>query len=147
MSKTDEAVRSFQQGFSCSQAVVAAFCEPLGLDRQTGLKISQAFGGGIARMGLTCGAVAGALMIIGLKHGRVRPEDDEAKEKTYRLVLEFYRRFEERHGSTICRDLIGVDLSRPGGHKLGEERGVFTDLCPKFVADAVLILEQILEPS
>ncbi len=144
MSKSDEAVRSFQQGFSCSQAVVASLCEPLGLERETAFKISQAFGGGMARMGLTCGAVAGALMVIGLKYGRTRPEDEESKEKTYRLVHEFYRRFRELHGSTVCRELLGIDLSRPEGHKQAEESGVFTRLCPKFVADAVSILEQIL---
>ncbi len=144
MNSAQDAVRSFRQGFSCSQAVVAALCEPLGLEREKALKISQAFGGGLARMGLTCGAVTGALMVIGLKYGRTRPEDNEAREKTYRLVHEFFRRFLEIHGSTVCRDLISVDLSSPEGHKLGEERGVFTTLCPRFVADAVSILEQIL---
>lgn len=144
MNRSKEAVRIFEEGFSCSQAVVAALGEPLGLERETALKISQAFGGGMARMGLTCGAVAGALMVIGLKYGRTRPEDDEAKEKTYRLVLEFHRRFQDLHGSTVCRELIGVDLGDPKGHKQAEERGVFTSLCPKFVADAVSILEKIL---
>jgi C_GCAxxG_C_C family probable redox protein len=144
MNRPQEAVQYFQQGFSCSQAVVAALSEPLGLEREKALKISQAFGGGMARMGLTCGAVTGALMVIGLKHGRTRPEDDEAREKTYRLVLEFYRRFQDLHGSTVCRELIGIDLSTPEGQKQGEERAVFTNLCPKFVADAVSILEQIL---
>jgi C_GCAxxG_C_C family probable redox protein len=144
MNRPQDAVQFFQQGFSCSQAVVAALCEPLGLEREKAFKISQAFGGGLARMGLTCGAVTGALMIIGLKYGRTRPEDNEAREKTYRLVHEFYRRFLEIHGSTVCRELIGVDLSSPEGHKQGEERGVFSNLCPRFVADAVSILEQIL---
>jgi C_GCAxxG_C_C family probable redox protein len=144
MTRAEDAVQYFQQGFSCSQAVVAALCEPLGLDRETGLKISQAFGGGLARMGETCGAVTGALMVIGLQSGRTRPEDNPAKEKTYRLVHEFFRSFRERHGSTVCRELIGVDLNSLEGYRLGEERGVFTKLCPRFVADAVLILEQIL---
>ncbi|HUU36662.1 MAG TPA: C-GCAxxG-C-C family protein [Candidatus Desulfaltia sp.] len=144
MNRAQDAVQTFQQGFSCSQAVMAALSEPLGLEREKALKISQAFGGGLARMGLTCGAVAGALMIIGLKYGRTRPEDEEAREKTYRLVHEFYRRFQDIHGSTVCRELIGVDLNTPEGHKQGEERGVFTHLCPRFVSDAVTILEQIL---
>jgi C_GCAxxG_C_C family probable redox protein len=98
----------------------------------------------MARMGMTCGAVTGAMMAIGLKYGRTRPEDEEAKERTYGLVHELFRQFRDRHGSIFCRELIGVDLSSPQGHKLGEERGVFTNLCPRFVADAVEILEQIL---
>ncbi len=144
MSRAQDAVQSFKQGFSCSQAVLAALSEPLGLDRERALKISQGFGGGMARMGLTCGAVTGAMLAIGLKYGRTRPEDEEAKEKTYSLVHEFLRRFQDRHGSIVCRELIGVDLSSPQGHNLGVERGVFENLCPRFVADAVEILEQIL---
>lgn len=144
MSRPQDAAQDFRQGFSCSQAVLAGVSEPLGLDRERALKISQAFGGGMARMGLTCGAVTGAMLAIGLKYGRTRPDDEEAKEKTYRLVHDFIRRFQDRHGSIVCRELIGVDLSTPQGHKLGEERGVFENLCPRLVADAVEILEQIL---
>jgi len=144
MSRVQDAVQGFKRGFSCSQAVLAAVSEPLGLDRERALKISQPFGGGMASMGLTCGAVTGAMLAIGLKYGRTRPEDEDAKQKTYRLVHEFLRRFQDRNGSIVCRELIGVDLSAPDGHKLGAERGVFENLCPGFVADAVEILEEIL---
>jgi len=144
MSRAQDAVQNFKQGFSCSQAVLAAVSEPLGLDRERALKIAQAFGGGMARMGLTCGAVTAAMLAIGLKHGRTRPEDEEAKEKTYSVAHDLLRQFQARHGSIVCRELIGVDLSSPEGHKLGEERGVFENLCPRFVSDAVEILEQIL---
>jgi C_GCAxxG_C_C family probable redox protein len=144
MSRVENAVQSFRQGFSCSQAVLAAFGESLGLARERALQISQAFGGGMARLGLTCGAVTGALMAVGLKYGRTRPEDEAAKEKTYALVRELIRKFETRHGSIVCRELIGVDLSSPQGHSLASERGVFGTLCPKFVASAVEILEEIM---
>jgi len=144
MSRAQEAVQCFKQGFSCSQAVLAAVSEPLGLEREKALKIAQAFGGGMARMGLTCGAVTGAMLAIGLKHGRTRPEDEEARERTYRLVHDLLRQFQARHGSIVCRELIGVDLSTPEGHNLGAERGVFDNLCPAFVSDAVEILERIL---
>lgn len=144
MSRVQDAVETFKQGFSCSQAVLAAFSETLGLDRERALKISQPFGGGMAGLGMTCGAVTGAMLAIGLKYGRTRPEDEEAKQKTYRLVRELLLRFKGLHGSIVCRDLIGVDLSAPDGHKLGAERGVFENLCPGFVADAAQILEEIL---
>jgi C_GCAxxG_C_C family probable redox protein len=144
LSRAEDAVRDFKRGFSCSQAVLSAFSELLGLDREKALKIAQPFGGGMARMGLTCGAVTGAMLTIGLKHGRTRPDDEEAKERTYELVHELHRRFRARHGSVVCRELIGVDLNSPEGHRLGAERGVFENLCPKFIADSVEILEQIL---
>ena len=144
MSRVQDAVATFKQGFSCSQAVLAAFSESLGLEREKALKISQPFGGGMASLGKTCGAVTGAMLAIGLKYGRTRPEDEAAKQKTYRLVRELLQRFEAHHGSIVCRDLIGVDLSAPDGHKQGAERGVFENLCPGFVADAAQILEEIL---
>lgn len=83
-------------------------------------------------------------MVIGLKHGRTRPEDEKAKEKTYTLVLELARRFRERHGSLICRELIGFDLSTAEGHEQAKRHGVFENLCPKLVADAVTILEDLI---
>jgi C_GCAxxG_C_C family probable redox protein len=144
MTRAREATECFESGFSCSQAVFAAFSEGLGLNREKALSIAQPFGGGIARLGSTCGAVTGALLVIGLKYGRKRPDDDAAKEKTYELVHEFIRRFKAAAGSIICRELIGFDLSTPEGHSEAERRGVFTDLCPKYVAQAVTILEDIL---
>ena len=144
MKRDRGAVESFESGFSCSQAVFAAFSEDLGLEREKALRIAQPFGGGIARSGSTCGAVTGALLVIGLKHGRCRVEDEAAREKTYALVLELITRFRERHGSIICRELLGVDLSTAAGHDEAKRRGAFTKLCPRFVAGAVEILEAIL---
>lgn len=144
MNRTQLAVECFESGFSCSQAVFAAFSEALGLDRERALRIAQPFGGGIARTGSTCGAVTGACLVIGLKHGRCRLEDEAAREKTYALVHELINRFRERHGSIICRELIGVDLSTAEGHNEAQRREVFNELCPRYVAEAVEILEAIL---
>lgn len=144
MSRAQYAAASFKQGFSCSQAVFSAFSELFELDLQKALKISQPLGGGIARMGLTCGAVTGALLVIGLKYGRTRPEDEQAKEKTYALAHDFIREFKARHATIVCRELIGVDLGTAEGHKQAVEQGVFENLCSRLVQDAVQILEQIL---
>jgi C_GCAxxG_C_C family probable redox protein len=144
MTAAQRAAEDFASGFSCSQAVFAAFSEALGLERTIALKISQPFGGGIAGTGSTCGAVTGALLAIGLRHGRFRPEDAAAKDKTYALVLEFINRFRERHGSIVCRELIGVDLGAPEGHEEARRRGLFTERCSLFVSQAAEILEAIL---
>ena len=106
MNRKEQAEASFKEGFSCSQAVLAAFSDEFRIPRETALRISQGFGGGMARMAETCGALTGAFMVIGLKHGRTRAEDDAAKEKTYALCHELVRRFRARHGSLLCRDLL-----------------------------------------
>ncbi len=138
------AVSLFDQGFTCSQAVLAAFSTRYGLDERTALKVACAYGGGIARSGETCGAVTGALMVIGLAHGKATLDDDAAKEKTYALTREFWKRFRERQGSLVCNVLIGMDIGTPEGAKAASESGVFREKCPGLVQCAAEILDQLL---
>ena len=139
------AVAQFKSGFSCSQAVLAAFSDSLGLEEATALKISQPFGGGMAQMGLTCGAVTGAYMVMGLKYGRFKVDDDEARDKTYTCVKEFNQRFIARHGSLICSELLGCDFSTPEGRDKAVSQGLHDELCPRLVQSAAEILEEILK--
>jgi C_GCAxxG_C_C family probable redox protein len=124
--------------------VLSSFGEELGLGRELALKVAGAFGGGMARMGETCGAVTGALMVIGLKYGMTQAKDEAARDKTYKLAHEFAARFKARHGSMVCRELLGYDLSKPDERKAALEKGLFTTLCPQLVRDAVEIVEQLL---
>ena len=70
MTKSDEALASFRNRFTCSSAVFSAFSDELGLDRDTAKKIACGFGAGISKTGNICGAVSGAIMVIGLKYGK-----------------------------------------------------------------------------
>lgn len=145
MDKSQDAVDLFRKGFSCSQAILSIYGEDLGLDRRTAMKIAGAFGGGMDQRGETCGAVTGALMIIGLKHGSIGPEDPESKERTYDLSREFIKKFEEKHGTIMCRDLLGYDLATPEGKRIIYEKGLTRTLCPGIVKDAADILEDLLK--
>ncbi|MEA1958503.1 MAG: C-GCAxxG-C-C family protein [Chloroflexota bacterium] len=144
MNKAEQALSSFKEGFSCSQAVFAAYAVEMGVDRETALKISQAFGGGMGNMGETCGAVTGAFIVIGLKYGRTRVDDVEAKRKTYELVRDFVGKFKQRNGTILCRELLGCDIGTPRGRRYIEEKGLTATICPNFVRDAAEILEEIL---
>ena len=90
-----------------------AVCRELGIENELVPRIATVFGGGMARTGEVCGAVTGALMCIGIKHGREEPEqsDDEA----YALTRRFLRGFRDEMGSLQCRELTGMDLSTPEG--------------------------------
>ena len=101
MNKVERAVSCFKTGFSCSQALLSTYGTQFGLTRETALKISGAFGGGMGRRGETCGAVTGAFMLIGLKHGMTSVDDAVAKEETYRLVNEFVARFNVKSCSVV----------------------------------------------
>lgn len=142
--RIDNAVACFKSGFSCSQAIFSTYAEQLGLDKQTALKISGTFGGGMAAMGDTCGAVTGAFMVIGLKCGKSKPDDDDAKQKSYSLCRNFVEKFKARHGSIVCRELAGCDISTPEGKLKFEENRLGSTLCPTLVRDAAEILEEIL---
>lgn len=146
MSSIEQAVASFKEGALCSQAVFSTYAPELGLDRETAMKISTPFGGGMARMGEICGAVTGAFMAIGLKYGNASNwrAEDKAKENTYLLTVKFVDEFKSRNGSILCKDLLGCNLSTPGGRKLAEEKDLFNTLCPKLVRDAAEIIEGVL---
>ncbi|WP_427339649.1 C-GCAxxG-C-C family protein [Caloranaerobacter sp. DY30410] len=142
MTKKDYAISCFNKGFNCSQAVLSMFSEELGLSSEIALKISCGFGGGM-RQGETCGAVTGALMVIGLKYGPKNSEDKLAKEKTYTLIEEFLNKFRLRNGSVICKELLECDISTEEGRRIAEEKELFVTQCPKFVVDAIEIIEEI----
>lgn len=144
MNNKERSVALFKEGFCCSQAVFVAYAEQWGLDREPFLKLADAFGGGIGGMASLCGAVSGAIMAIGLKYGRTRPDDAEAKQKTRKLVKEFVKQFKDRYGAVECKELLGVDISTAEGQALAKERGLFDSKCPKLVEDAVDILDGIL---
>jgi C_GCAxxG_C_C family probable redox protein len=144
MSKVEKAIACFKEGFSCSQAIFSTYSEGLGLDRLTALKISQAFGGGMAHLGETCGAVTGAFMLIGLKYGRTRAEDLEARERTYDLTRKFVEEFKALHSSIQCRRLLGLDIGTEEGMRQAKEKNLFQTLCAGYVKNAAEIIEDIL---
>lgn len=144
MSKAKEAEKQFKKGFSCAPAVLSAYSEQFGLEKELALKIACGFGGGIGRMGRTCGAVTGAVMVIGLKHGQADVADDESRQKTHELVRKFIDKFTTLHGSVECRELIGYDLSNPRELRAARKSGVFEGKCAGFVYDAACILEDVL---
>lgn len=138
----ETAVSLFDQGFSCSQSVFSAFTPRFDIPRELALKIGAPFGGGIARQGEVCGAVIGALMILGVEFGYIKPQDRDA---TYAVSQEFIRRFKECHTTILCRELIGYNLSIPGELERVNESGVCEEKCPVFVKNAVEITTLMLE--
>lgn len=138
------AVACFNEGYCCSQSVLSTYSEKFNLDKNTALQLSDSFGGGMGRMALTCGAVTGAFMVIGLKYGRIDAEDEDAKQKTRDLVREFIRKFKTRNKTISCKELLACDISTDEGFQYAQEHNLVKTICPKFVADAVEILEEIL---
>jgi C_GCAxxG_C_C family probable redox protein len=113
----------------------------LGISVETALKIASPFGGGIARQGQVCGALTGALMVLGLQRDNATVD---GKDATYRLAEEFVHRFEKHHGTMLCRELIGYDLSKPEELIAARDHNVFHTICPGLVKDTAQAISEFL---
>jgi C_GCAxxG_C_C family probable redox protein len=121
--------------------VLASLASLVNLDEQTAFKLTSPFGGGIARRGQVCGAVSGALMALGLKYGHTHPA---GREDALKMTGEFLRRFEARHQSILCRDLIQCDLTTPEGRQQSSERDVHHTICAGLVREAAEIASEMM---
>jgi C_GCAxxG_C_C family probable redox protein len=145
-SESTVAVQRFAEGLSCSQAVFSAFSERFGLPAETAMRVASAFGGGMARRGEVCGAVTGALMVLGLARGHASPGEAD-KERTYGLVNDFIERFRAQRPSMLCRDLILGPIDTPERLQTARDRGVFREICPGIVRDAADLVAAVLDAN
>lgn len=139
-----QAEKYFKEHFSCSQSILMAYGPLFNLDRDTAARLAAPFGGGIARRGETCGAVAGACMVLGLKFGHASADDIDSKERAYQAVQDFISQFKDHHGSIGCSQLLELDISTPKGLQLAYEADLFTTRCPGFVTHAAELLDQLI---
>jgi C_GCAxxG_C_C family probable redox protein len=107
-------------------------------------KIATGFGGGIGRCGSVCGALTGGVMALGVKYGTNEPSSEKRLE-AYEKAQELYKQFEELHGSVLCRELIGYNLSNPRELDEAFKTNVFEEKCVKFVENTVKILLKLSE--
>ncbi len=144
MNREDKATLYFESGFNCSQSVFTAIAEKHGLDPGTARKIASGFGGGIARMQMTCGAVTGGVMAIGYLKGHEQAEETEKKDETYRLIRKFVEEFTGKHHSIECSDLLGFDMNTEEGKAKIKELQLTEKVCLRCVKDAVNLVEGLL---
>ena len=114
--RVEIALELFNEGYNCAQAVFAAFADKYGIDKDTAMKLSSSFGGGMGRMREVCGAVSGMFMVAGLETGAVDGADKDTKAANYQKVRELAERFKAENGSIICRELLGLDESTKESH-------------------------------
>ncbi len=126
---------------NCAQAVLGALGPSAGLGAGECFRVAAAFGGGMARMGSTCGAVTGGMMVLGLRHADRRVQEPGPRTEFYAKVRDFTSRFARKHGSTLCRDLIHCDLSTTEGQKAFHDRAMQQRICVRLVRDVVAILD------
>ena len=147
MSKGDIAKQNFMNGYNCSQAVLLAFCEDFGLEKETALKISEPFGCGMCRMREVSGTVTGMFMVIGLAMGNDNSKDNTTKKNVYKSVQELAAKFKEDNGSIICRELLGFQKNNKESYVPSERTNEYYKKrpCPELCKYAADILEEYLK--
>ena len=122
MTRPEKAKELFENGYNCAQAVFCAFEDVTGFDRETALRFSSGFGGGMGRLREVCGAVSGITMVLSCVYGGADPSDHEKKKALYSLIQQAANDFKAENGSYICRELLslGSGASNPEPEKRTE---------------------------
>ena len=141
--RSEKAKELFKSGCNCSQSVLGVFCEELGMDFETAMKISSPFGGGMGRMREVCGTVSGMFMAAGLMFGSA---DSSSKAELYKRIQDLAAKFKEQNGSIICRELLqGVESSTSPIPSERTETYYKKRPCVELVGDAVEIFESYVK--
>ena len=144
-SRSEIALEKFSAGYNCAQSVFYSFCEDLGLDKNTALRIASGLGSGMGRSGEVCGAVSGGILVLGTKYGRGENDSPAAKELTYTKTRALMSRFSGVHGSYKCRDLLnGYDLTTEEGFRQFKVQDLTNKVCKHCVRSMVEILQEML---
>ena len=143
----EKARELFFEGYNCAQAIMCAFTDVTGYDMETSARMASSFGGGMGRMRQTCGAVSGAVLVLGIVKGYSDPKDYEAKKQHYALVREFAERFKEKNGTINCGEQLkkaNVNSESGGAPEQRTEEYYKRRPCPQLIYDAAFILDEML---
>lgn len=139
-----EIAELFMKGIDCSQVVLQAFEEELGLTREEAYRMAAAFGGGMG-IGETCGAVVGAMIVMGLTYGHCDTEHMEQKDIMNAKRAEFLQKFQDKYSCCNCRGLLKHDISKPEELQKILDAGLLFDFCPEVAADCIRIVREVLD--
>lgn len=146
MKKSEKAISYFNNSFNCAQSVFTSFGPELGLSEDECLKIATAFGAGMGKQQHVCGAVSGALMVLGLKFGKALNDPENNKENTYDKTAEFLKTFESNNGSIYCKQLLrDLDMNNEKDlHKI-KDLGLFENECESYIKNAVELVSELIK--
>ena len=130
--RIEQTIERHDKGYNCAQAVACTYCDLVGMDEETMFKVTEGFGAGQGSMTGTCGALAGACALAGMKRSTGNLQTPDSKAATYKLSREIMNSFKEQNGSVICKELKGV------------ETGKVLRSCPDCIKDAARLAEEIL---
>jgi len=114
-------------GLTCSQALLTVYGKAYGIDPEKARLLGRPLAGGMGGQGETCGYVAAALLI--LAHAYDDKDETEARKHTHPVVMNLLQRIKERRGTTMCKELLGADMSSEEGKKKIREEKLVAKRC------------------
>ena len=130
--------------FNCAQSVLAAFSDLTGLDDETAKKVAGGLGAGFgSSKAEACGALSGAVLVLGFVMPHVTPTCQDEKDRVYAVAREFRSRFLARFGETGCGALLNREHSEADWQWAQELKS--RRICIVFVVEAVHMLEEYLK--
>lgn len=143
MNKSEQAKSYFLSGHNCAQSVLLSFASELHYSTELAEKIAAGFGGGMGKTQQTCGAVTGAIMVLGILQGERVNNSKQLRSESIRSAKELMQAFTEEFGTTRCSELIGCDVNTPEGSARFREENIMENVCAGCVARAVQIVESL----
>ena len=110
-----------EKHYNCAQSVLVPFAKEMGMSEEQASNIGAHFGAGM-RHGSTCGALTGALMVLG-----AMGYDEQAAQA-------MLKRFRDKNGVTDCAHLLAASKER------GEEKKPH---CDRLVCECVEALVEL----
>lgn len=132
VSRVKDTVEKHMKGYNCAQAVACTYCDLAGIDEETMFKITEGYGLGMGNMQGTCGAITGAVAVIGMLNSSANLETPNSKASTYKIAKEILDKFQEKNQSTICHELKGI------------ESKIVLRSCSGCIEDACVFLEDVM---
>lgn len=148
MTRREKAMANFKEGYNCSQSIILAYQDMIPIDKSILSKMASSFGGGMGRLREVCGSVSGMFLIAGILYGYDEPETGQVKAEHYARIQELARRFEEKHGSIICREMLGLSVKHDVPVPEARTSEYYKKRpCAEIIGDAAEILEQYIKEN
>jgi C_GCAxxG_C_C family probable redox protein len=143
MGSSDDVIRLYNEGYDCAQCILKAMSGKVEFDEDTALRTISSMGMGLLE-GSICGALLGALAVIGLKYGSSSPDPSSRGiiiVKRAQLLMEFRKKYK----GITCPEIMGVDVRKDEDNLKAFKEGIYEHFCPKMASDILEILNRIIE--
>lgn len=127
-----KAIEYFKNQYTCAQAVVLAFSDKTDIPEEILFRVTEGMGHGMGSFDGTCGAIAAASVLAGIKNSTANLAAPDSKKLSEADSKACMLAFKEKNGAVSCRELKGMDTGTP-------LRG-----CGGCIKDAVTIIAETL---